>query len=142
MHSRNIQKVYLLSIHISLQTCHLLPGIPTGGVPRGLRGTAIPFHYNDFDELLDIVNKNPDLAAVKMEVCRNFGPEDGFLEKIMVASRAYPHFILTVHDSPYDGYAKVEWAEPSGSRVRSLFYREDIGCKLPNTEQQAKGSRI
>ena len=67
---------------------------------------------------------------------------DGFLEKIMIASRAYPHFILTVHDSPYDGYAKVEWAEPAGSRVRSLFYREDIGCKLPNTEQQAKGSRI
>lgn len=61
---------------------HLLPGIPTGGVPRGLRGTAIPFHYNDFDELQEIVDKNPDLAAVKMEVCRNFGPEDGFLEKI------------------------------------------------------------
>ena len=61
---------------------HLLPGIPTGGVPRGLRGSAIPFHYNDFDELQEIVDKNPDLAAVKMEVCRNFGPEDGFLEKI------------------------------------------------------------
>ena len=42
---------------------HLLPGIPTDGVPRGLRGTSIPFHYNNFDELLDIVNKNPDLAA-------------------------------------------------------------------------------
>lgn len=61
---------------------HLLPGIPTGGVPRGLRGTSIPFHYNDFDELLKIVNENPDLAAVKMEVCRNFGPEDGYLQKI------------------------------------------------------------
>ncbi len=61
---------------------HLLPGIPTGGVPRGLRGSAIPFHYNDFGELKEIVDKNPDLAAVKMEVCRNFGPEDGFLEKI------------------------------------------------------------
>lgn len=61
---------------------HLLPGIPTAGVPSGLRGTAIPFHYNDFDELLDIVNKNPDLAAIKMEVCRNFGPEEGYLQKI------------------------------------------------------------
>ena len=66
---------------------------------------------------------------------------DGFLEKIMVASKAYPHFILTVYDSPYDGYAKVEWAEPAGSRGRSLFYRKDIGCKPPNTEQQAKGNR-
>lgn len=33
------------------------------------------------------------------------------------------NFILTVSDSPYDGYAKVEWAEPAGSRGRSLFYR-------------------
>ncbi|WP_420187046.1 aminotransferase class III-fold pyridoxal phosphate-dependent enzyme [Bacteroides pyogenes] len=61
---------------------HLLPGIPTGGVPKGLRGTAIPFHYNDYEELLGIVDTNPDLAAVKMEVCRNFGPEDNFLQKI------------------------------------------------------------
>ena len=61
---------------------HLLPGIPSAGVPRGLRGTSIPFHYNDFEELLEIVNKNPDLAAVKMEVCRNFGPENNFLEKV------------------------------------------------------------
>lgn len=61
---------------------HLLPGIPTGGVPRELRGTTIPFHYNNFEELLDIVNKNSDLAAVKMEVCRNFGPENNFLEKV------------------------------------------------------------
>lgn len=61
---------------------HLLPGIPTAGVPRGLRGSSIPFHYNDYEELLRIVNDNPDLAVVKMEVCRNFGPEDNFLQKV------------------------------------------------------------
>ena len=61
---------------------HLLPGIPTNGVPKGLRGTAIPFHYNDFEEISRIVNDNPDLAAIKMEVCRNFGPENNFLQKI------------------------------------------------------------
>lgn len=61
---------------------HLLPGIPTGGVPKGLRGTSIPFHYNNIAELEEIVAKNPDLAAVKMEVCRNFGPEDNFLQKV------------------------------------------------------------
>ena len=61
---------------------HLLPGIPTNGVPRELRGTAIPFHYNDYEELLDIVNKNPDLGIIKMEVCRNFGPENNFLQKV------------------------------------------------------------
>ena len=61
---------------------HLLPGIPTGGVPRELRGTSIPFHYNDFQEIEDIIRNTPDLAAVKMEVCRNFGPEKGYLEHI------------------------------------------------------------
>ena len=61
---------------------HLLPGIPTGGVPRGLRGTAIPFHYNNFEELEAIVDGNPDLGIIKMEVCRNFGPENDFLQKV------------------------------------------------------------
>lgn len=61
---------------------HLLSGIPTAGVPRALRGTSIPFHYNDFEEIENIIRKTPDLAAVKMEVCRNFGPEDGYLEHI------------------------------------------------------------
>lgn len=61
---------------------HLLPGIPTNGVPKGLRGTSIPFHYNDYEELLSIVNNNPDLGVVKMEVCRNMGPENDFLQKV------------------------------------------------------------
>ena len=61
---------------------HLLPGIPTGGVPKGLRGTSIPFHYNNIAELEEIVAKNPDLAAVPLEACRNFGPEDTFLQKV------------------------------------------------------------
>lgn len=61
---------------------HLLPGIPTGGVPKALRGTSIPFHYNDFEEIENIIKNTPDLAAVKMEVCRNFGPAEGYLEHI------------------------------------------------------------
>lgn len=61
---------------------HLLPGIPTAGVPKGLRGTSIPFHYNDFEEIEGIIRNTPDLAAVKMEVCRNFGPAEGYLEHI------------------------------------------------------------
>lgn len=60
---------------------HLLPGLEPAGVPKGLRGTTIPFHYNNIDELLDIVNHN-ELAAIKMEVCRNNGPEEGYLRKI------------------------------------------------------------
>lgn len=61
---------------------HLLPGIPTNGVPKGLRGSSIPFHYNNYEELLEIVDSNPDLGIIKMEVCRNFGPENNFLQKV------------------------------------------------------------
>lgn len=84
---------------------HLLPGIPTGGVPKGLRGTAIPFHYNNFEELEDIVRKNPDLAAVKMEVCRNFGPEDNFLQK--VRNLCTEHGIILIFDECTSGFRET-----------------------------------
>lgn len=59
----------------------LLPGLDPAGVPRALKGYTIPFHYNNFEELLDIVNKN-DVGTIKMEVCRNMGPENNFLQKV------------------------------------------------------------
>ena len=61
---------------------HLLPGLVPTGVPKGLEGTTIPFQYNDFEELERIVLEHKDLGTVKMEVSRNFGPENGFLEKV------------------------------------------------------------
>ena len=60
----------------------------------------------------------------------------GLLEKIMTRSKVCPHFVLTAHDSPYDGYAKVEWAEPAGSRGRCLFFNVDMGCLTPKTEEE------
>ena len=59
----------------------------------------------------------------------------GLLEKIMNASKVYPHFILTSHDSLYDGYARVEWTIPAGSRGRSLFFNVDMGCQPPLIEE-------
>ena len=34
---------------------HLLPGLEPNGVPRSLRGTVLPFRYNDFAQLAAIV---------------------------------------------------------------------------------------
>lgn len=84
---------------------HLLPGIPTGGVPSELRGTAIPFHYNNYEELLQIVNDNPDLAAIKMEVCRNFGPENNFLQK--VRNLATERGIVLIFDECTSGFRET-----------------------------------
>ena len=62
-------------------SAHLLPGLEPNGVPKNLKDTVYPFNYNNFDELLDIVTKN-DIGTIKMEVTRNFEPEDNFLEKV------------------------------------------------------------
>ena len=59
---------------------HLLPGLEPNGVPKNLMNTVYPFHYNDYEELLKIVNEN-DIGVIKMEVMRNYGPENDFLQK-------------------------------------------------------------
>ena len=60
---------------------HLLPGLEPRGVPRNLQGTVFPFSYNRIEELEALVEAH-DIGVIKMEVSRNFGPEDGFLEKV------------------------------------------------------------
>jgi len=61
---------------------HLLPGLEPKGVPRGLKGTAIPFHYNKIEELEKIVAENDDLGAIAMEPIRDKEPKDNFLQKV------------------------------------------------------------
>ncbi|HUU40780.1 MAG TPA: aminotransferase class III-fold pyridoxal phosphate-dependent enzyme, partial [Desulfatiglandales bacterium] len=62
---------------------HLLFGLQPKGVPRGLKGTAIPFNYNDTKEFLSLVDKHKgEISAVVMEPIRNYYPEGGFLEII------------------------------------------------------------
>lgn len=62
---------------------HLLPGLPPKGVPSELKGTAVPFFYNDltsFEAALEQLGGN--LAAVVMEPMRSQHPHSGFLETI------------------------------------------------------------
>jgi glutamate-1-semialdehyde 2,1-aminomutase len=62
---------------------HLLPGLDPTGVPASLRGTALPFRYNQINELETIVAAHGgELAAIVMEPMRHDAPRDGFLEKI------------------------------------------------------------
>ena len=62
---------------------HLLSGLDPAGVPRCLRGTAIPFRYNHLEELDAIIDSNgKSLAAIVMEPIRNLQPEPGFLEGV------------------------------------------------------------
>ena len=61
---------------------HLLPGLEPAGVPRALKGTTIPFLYNDLEQITSIVRNNSDLGVIKMEVTRNERPKEGYLEGI------------------------------------------------------------
>lgn len=60
---------------------HLLPGLDPIGVPKDLKDTVFPFHYNDFEELVEIIDTN-EIGVIQMEVERNFAPEDNFLQKV------------------------------------------------------------
>ena len=83
---------------------HLLPGLDPVGVPKNLRGTVIPFNYNNFQELLDIV-KNNDIGVIKMEVSRNMVPEDNFLNK--VRQLATERNIVLIFDECTSGFRQT-----------------------------------
>ena len=60
-----------------------LQGLAPAGVPRGLAGTNLIFHYNDIEELKKLVDENRgQIAAVIMEPIRNEYPLQGYLEEI------------------------------------------------------------
>ncbi len=62
---------------------HLLPGLDPNGVPKQLCGTALPFRYNEPEQLEDIIKKHGnDLAAVIMEPTRYDDPRDNFLNEV------------------------------------------------------------
>ncbi len=62
---------------------HHLSGLDPRGVPRELKGTTLPFLYNDWKGFLSLAAKyEGQIAAVVMEPIRNDYPIDDFLQKI------------------------------------------------------------
>ncbi len=83
---------------------HLLPGLETNGVPKSLKDTVHPFHYNNFEELEKIV-KNKNIGAIKMEVERNNGPKEDFLQK--VRKLATDNNIILIFDECTSGFRET-----------------------------------
>lgn len=83
---------------------HLLPGLEPNGVPQNLRGTAFPFTYNNFEELVALVNEH-DIGVIKMEVMRNHGPKDDFLHK--VRKLATERSIVLIFDECTSGFRQT-----------------------------------
>lgn len=83
---------------------HLLPGLEPNGVPQNLRGSVLPFNYNNFDELEALVHTH-DVGVIMMEVSRNMGPENGFLEK--VRKLAIDNGIVLIFDECTSGFRET-----------------------------------
>lgn len=83
---------------------HLLPGLEPKGVPQDLRGSVIPFHYNNFPDLIELV-KNHVIGVIMMEVSRNVEPEDNFLGK--VRKLATDNGIVLIFDECTSGFRQT-----------------------------------
>lgn len=77
---------WYLSANLSDDTSldgHLLPGLEPRGVPRGLKGTLFPFHYNNIAELEKIVEQHGnELGVIVLEPMKGTEPKDDFLKKV------------------------------------------------------------
>lgn len=83
---------------------HLLPGLEPKGVPQNLRGTVLPFNYNNLAELEMLLDTH-DVGVIKMEVMRNRGPEDNFLHK--VRDLATKRGIVLIFDECTSGFRQT-----------------------------------
>jgi len=80
---------------------HLLPGLEAIGVPKELKNTTFPFHYNDLDGLKKIIVENK-IGVIKMEVIRNLKPSNDFLKK--VRKLATQNNIVLIFDECTSGF--------------------------------------
>ncbi len=61
----------------------LMPGLKPNGIPRGLKGTSIPFEANDITSLNDkIKGKEKNIAAIVIEPARGEEAKPKYLEKL------------------------------------------------------------
>jgi glutamate-1-semialdehyde 2,1-aminomutase len=82
---------------------HLFPGIDPTGVPKALRGTALPFRYGDLDMLEELLKANEgEVACIMMEPMRSSLPPAGFLEGVRALADQYG--VLLVFDEVSCGF--------------------------------------
>lgn len=82
---------------------HLLPGLEPHGVPRALAGSAVPFQFNDLEQLREILDSG-DIGVIYMEVQRSTPPAPGFLEG--VRELATRHNAVLVFDECTSGFRR------------------------------------
>ncbi len=82
---------------------HLFPGIEPIGVPSALRGTAIPFPYDDLNALeARLLEHADETAAIMMEPLRSDYPSDGYLHSVRELADRYG--VLLIFDEVSTGF--------------------------------------
>jgi glutamate-1-semialdehyde 2,1-aminomutase len=82
---------------------HLLPGITPLGVPRELRGTTVPFEYNNLASLESALEANRgEVACVILEPARSFLPQPGYLESVL--DLTHKHGAVLIFDEVVTGF--------------------------------------
>ena len=61
---------------------HLLPDLECAGVPKCLKGSVIPFEFNNLEQLEEIVEKHNDIGAIIIEPMRHEWPSFYILARI------------------------------------------------------------
>jgi glutamate-1-semialdehyde 2,1-aminomutase len=74
------------------------------GVPRELRGTSHPFPYNDLNALRSLLDRDPEIGVIYMEVQRSVPPAPGFLEG--VRELATRHNAVLIFDECTSGFRR------------------------------------
>lgn len=97
---------------------HLLPGLKPKGVPKGLENTALPFKYNNLEELEAIV-KQHNIGVIVFEGARYDFPSDEFLQGIQRIAKE--RNIITVVDEITSG-----WRMTDGGVYKIKGFNPDI----------------
>ena len=83
---------------------HLMSGLNYDGIPKNLKNTSFPFPYNNFEYLLNLINKKK-IGIIKMEVMRNIEPQNNYLQKIRKICNEKK--IILIFDECTSGYREI-----------------------------------
>jgi glutamate-1-semialdehyde 2,1-aminomutase len=74
---------------------HLLPGLSPLGVPSSLRGSALPFFYNDLPSLERILTQNKQqIGGIVMEPLRSEWPRSDFLQGVRALAKEHDALLI------------------------------------------------
>jgi glutamate-1-semialdehyde aminotransferase len=77
---------------------HLLPGLEPRGIPRALKGSSLPFEYNDTETFIKLVEEHKaSVGVVVLETIRSDPPTKEFLTAIRSYTQKY-NIVLIVDE--------------------------------------------